>query len=289
LELFLNSSDDFFVKLMQTRDFGHAFELFNQRVKELGFQGSLYSFIPGVFVENELPQTPVIAASKSYIPDYLDAYQQERFDQKDNILHAVLQGEKRILDWGNEIKTGKVDQDGKEVIEIARFDYGAVNGFTIPIQTLPRGRGVSCASFISSERGNSYKQLKQERLDELVMLTRFFNMLVLDQGYEFRHFIMPLLGEVSFTEFKVLYYLAQGMKASEIATAVGLSTRYTENVIRHARIKMGGLSDNDKPRMPTTRLAYHLGSMHLPDRLDENVNNEKKNDNSDDSNETNGL
>lgn len=245
--------------------FDDAFLVFDQHTKRLGFESALYSFIPRISLDNKLEHAPIFSVSDSYDPNYLTHYMEERLDKNDYIIKELENGNTRTYDWQEDLRNGQLTNVEKNVLDIACNDHQMKNGLSIP--TLTGVKGIAAASVISSESDRLFSQLKKETYDSLLTSTKLFHNHAISNAFEFSTFVQPLLASLSETEKKVVKTLPKGLSVTCIAKEVGKSIRYTDNIIRNLRIKMGGLNEQHQPRISTKLLIYYIGLMKLADEL----------------------
>ena len=253
-------------KLFRASCFEDAFRAFEAQVFRLGFEGALYTFIPRVALDANLPKQPIYKVSESYGPDYLSHYAQARFDQHDPIVKAIAGGVLTPLDWWIEVKKGTMTTAERTVIVTAREDYRIVNGLTLP--TMSNLRGIAGASFTSSEPDRLYEKLKAQRQEELALCTRMFHGAVNSNAYFMEEFLRPLLASLNQTEKGTLRRLAEGKGLERIADEVGTTTRYVDRVVRHLREKLSGVGADEQPHISRNQLAYYVGLLNLIDYLE---------------------
>lgn len=248
-------------KLFRARSFEDAFRTFEEQVFRLGYEGALYTFIPRVALDANLPQQPVYKVSESYGKEYLSHYGQARFDQHDPIVKAIADGVLTPLDWWFEVKKGTMTAPESRVIVTAREDYRIINGLTLPLMS--DARGIAGASFTSSEPDRLYEQLKAQTLEELALCARMFHAAVNANADHTAEFLRPLLVWLTQKEKGVLRRLAEGKGLEQIADELGTTTRYVDRVVRHLREKLSGVGSEEQPRISRNQLAYYVGLLNL--------------------------
>lgn len=252
-------------KLCCASTFEESFLAFDQYANTLGFESTLYSFIPRIALDNKLPKTPVFSISKNYNANYLKHYMEARFDQNDHIIYSIKKGRTTAIDWWDEVKKGGLNKQEQEVFVSAREDYQMANGLSIP--TLTGAKGIAATSFISNEKSEKFKKLKYANVEVLWASSQLFHNHIMCGSYNFNTFISPLLPVLSKTERIVLKCVLEGLIVSQISEVACKSHKYTENVIRSIRIKMGGLDENDKPKISKDLLIHYCGLMGIYDEL----------------------
>lgn len=253
-------------RLFRAQSFEEAFSAFEERVYGLGFEGGLYTFIPRVTLDAQLPQAPVYQVSDTYSPAYMKHYAEARFDQVDPIVAAVAGGAAEPLDWWTEIKKGEMNAPGKNVIVTAREDYGLTNGLTLPLMC--DAHGIAGASVISSEHSRCYEKLLAKSLDRLQLYARIFHSAVQTNAYHRDVFVRPFVANLSRKERTVLVGLAQGKPMKRIASELDTDIKYLEKVIRNAREKFTGFAGHEGPAINRNQLMYYVGLLNLLDFLE---------------------
>lgn len=262
------SSEDlgeFAEAIYKAANFDEAFQAFERLVFKLGFEGALYTFIPRIALDTGLPKSPVYHVSDTYSPDYLDHYAGARFDQNDPIVKAVAEGATSPLDWWIEVRKGYMKRNEKEVIVSARVDYDVVNGITIP--TLSDGRGISGASFISSEADRLYEALRKETMAQLDLCTRIFHSTVMSNAQYIAPFIQPQLAQLTSNEKALLIGMSRGKQVAQIAGELGKTTTYMNRVMLRLREKFSGAEADAGTAFTRNQLMYYVGLLDLIDHL----------------------
>ena len=247
---------EFIVKLQAASTLDEAFAVYDKQVQNLGFEGPLYAFAPQLYLQAHLNLTPVFKVSPTRNATFLQHYQAEQFEQHDFTLKHILQGKRGPFDWWTEERKGYLTPDEKNVIQIARADYGMVNG--ISMCTMNEEVGVAGASMISSEHERLYEKLLAERLPTLVLCTEVFHAHVMSKPHLQHFFIKPLLDTLSPKEKKLLRFIVEGkpMKSSPLPD---ITYRYSDKLMHNIRVKFGGISKG--------RLIYYIGLMRLMNYL----------------------
>lgn len=262
------SSDlgEFAERLFRAQSFEEAFLAFEQQVYRLGFEGVLYTFIPRIVLETNLPKNLIYRVSDTYCPAYMSHYTEAEFGRNDPIVKTIAEGNLAPLDWWIEVEKGQMDEAGKKVIVTAREDYQVVNGLTLPLMS--SARGIAGASFISSEKDRLFEKLKSNSLDRLALSTRMFHAAVQSNALHAEPFVRPFIKDLTQKEKAVLRGLAEGKPMKRIASELNTDIKYLDKVIRHVREKFSGVAVDEGTKLNRNQLLYFVGLMNLLDWLD---------------------
>ena len=255
---------DYVEALLNATHFDGAFQVFENEVHRLGFDGALYTFIPKLLLDSNFITEPVYKVTDSFSQDYLTHYAQARFDRHDPLIKAVQDGVSHTVDWWGEIaETYKAQSDlSRMVIDEAR-SYGIQNGLTIPLMS--GQQGISGASIISREEQPAFERLTNQKLSELQRVTHLFHSLVgCNVGY-LSGFSRPMLEILSNKERLYLAELARGKSAPEIAYSLSTTTKYLEQLMLKIRRKLSGVGPYDTPTINRNQVMYYAGLMNLLD------------------------
>ena len=257
---------DFVQDLYSSENFQGAFKIFEKRVQRLGYESTLYTYIPKVLIETDFIVKPVYQVSDDYSPDFIKHYEDARFDKTDPLIRAVVAGVEHPIDWwGDVCKTfTHGERDSREVIETSR-QYGIKSGVTIPL--LSGKSGIAGASFINTESG-SLQGVANPHLEELVLSTQLFHGLVQSNACYKGEFVKTLLDAMSQTEKRFLAGLARGQAPSEIAYELNTTERYLEQVMLKIRRKFSGVGPTDTPKINRNQLLYYAGLVDILEHVD---------------------
>ncbi|MEB4590832.1 autoinducer binding domain-containing protein [Candidatus Thiothrix sp. Deng01] len=250
---------DFIAELYQSATLDEAFAAYERQTQQLGFDGVLYTFVPQIYFEAQLPITPLYKTSAAYCPAFLHHYQEAEFEKVDFAVKKIaLEGETQVIDWWAEERKGGLTQPERNVIAIARKDYGILNGMTIPLtQGIPGNGGVSC---ISSERDRLYGILVHERLYALQVCTRLFHTHVMATPNLKIYFLAALLDQLTPKEKRLLKFIVSGLPMKLLPDyAADISQKYGEKLVDNIRAKFGGVN--------RIRLIYYAGVLHFHNHL----------------------
>ena len=252
---------DFVAGLYAAESFENAFKLFEEHVQVLGFEGVLYTYIPRIMLDSNLPVTPVFAVSNDYCPAYLDHYTEARFDQLDPMIRAVSDGVMTPIDWWGDICADYISRDpaSRSVLATAEH-YGIRNGVTLPLMS--GARGIAGASFISYEQ-QGFDVLLEERVRQLKLSARIFHSMVVSDSGHAGHFAKPLLQSLSETEKQFVFGLARGQTVKELSVDLRRSTKYLEQVMISVRKKLSDNSGQGNRIINRNQLLYYAGLLNI--------------------------
>jgi len=252
--------------LYSSSTLNEAFEVFEKKAHELGYESVLYTYIPKVLVESDFAVKPVFKVSVDYSPGFLKHYEDARFDKSDPLIRAVDAGFSEPIDWwGDVCKTFMLgEKASNEVIDTSR-QYGVKSGVTLPL--LSGKSGIAGASFINTESARS-NSISNPNIDELILCTRLFHCLVQSDACYKGEFIKTLLNALSETEKRFLAGLARGQAPSEIAYDLKTSERYLEQVMLKIRRKFSGVNPTESPKINRNQLLYYAGLMDILEHVD---------------------
>lgn len=235
-----------------------AFAVYEQQVQDLGFEGALYAYIPRLHLEAQLNAAPVFKVSASRNPAFMEHYQQAGLEKDDFTLRGIMQGRTDPIDWWGEERSGILTPAERNLIVMARDDYGIRNGVTVC--TLNGEQGVAGASVISSEPDRLYDKLKQENFTAFTLCTGVFHAHVMDRIYLHQFFLEPMLGLLTDKEKKLLAFIVMGKPMKQVSDYLpNVTPKYAERLVEGIRKKFGGINKN--------RLIYYAGLLHLLDHL----------------------
>ena len=214
-----NNLVDYAESLYAAESFDEAFNVLEDQVVKLGYEGVLYTYIPRILIDSNFSNEPVYIVSSKYCPKYLEYYTDTRFDKSDPLIKTVQDGVTEAIDWWGEISARYIagDKASEEVIATSR-NYGISNGITLPLMC--EEKGIAGASFITPE-STCFDALKNENIDRLKLCTNMFHSLVLsNSGYAGR-FIKPVLNNLNKTERLFLEGLARGKTPAQLSVELG--------------------------------------------------------------------
>jgi hypothetical protein len=145
--MFNQEIGDFAESLFGTNDIDAAFSIFSKETSRLGFEASLYTYMPSIVVHDEGALISVFQVSNTFSPSYLSHYEEARFDKHDPLIKAITDGASEPIEWWGDLCNSYTRAVTKslEVMEVSR-DYGIKNGVTLALLSGPQG--IAGASFI---------------------------------------------------------------------------------------------------------------------------------------------
>ncbi len=248
--------------LYSAESFQTAFQAFEQRAQHLGYESSLYTYIPKVILDTGFAVEPVFQVSENYSPGFLEHYGDKRLDKSDPLIRAVEAGIDQPIDWWGDVCNTFTNGEraSQDVIKISKH-YGIKSGVTIPLMS--GSCGIAGASFINSESSHSQSPVNPN-LEQLILSTRLFHSMVQSNALFKGKFARSLLDSMSDTERQFLAGLARGYSPSEIAYELGTSPRYLEQVMLKIRRKLSGVhSTSGMPTINRNQLLYYAGLINI--------------------------
>lgn len=236
--------------------FNPDFNELTETVQQLGFDAVLYSFFPKpMFINSDVQ--PVIFFSEKFAP-FVNHYLNNDYGNRDFILRLALQGQKKPIDWWEEINKGNVTPEEIEVTRDAKDNFNIHHGLSIPV--LYGTFAVAGISVISmNEDITNFQALKTSSLDELKTCADNYHRKIIKSKEELRFFISPLLANLTDTKKKVLKHLLSGQPMKTIPHTFGISKRYAEKTLISLRQEFGNISTNE--------LIYILGMVNMHEYL----------------------
>ncbi|MEZ5449837.1 MAG: hypothetical protein R3E89_12975 [Thiolinea sp.] len=108
-------------KLHASDGFEAAFEVYQQTVMDLGYEGVLYGYAPALYGENDpLFKTPVFRASGLYSQTFMNHYCEAGYDRYDYTIKAILEGKMEVLDWWRAIYHNQLLPNEVKVLQVAQ-------------------------------------------------------------------------------------------------------------------------------------------------------------------------
>lgn len=242
----------FVERLYAASDIDSLFNALEWAVKQLGFDHVSYTYVPDLLNRLLGDLSPVFKLSEAYPVDFIDQYAACNFGQHDFTIKKISQGEQAPVRWWD--MAGQLDAKEKNVIQVARQDYGLRHGITIPV--LSDGGSIAGVSVTSGENDMLFDLLYHERVRTLALIARMFSDRALQLPRNRAIFYKPFLSGLSATEKAVLSKLAQGGHLKSIAGELQLDYKYLANtVIASLRKKFGDVSRD--------QLMYQAGKIEF--------------------------
>lgn len=239
------------------KSFEEIFDVYDRQIQSLGFQGSLYTYIPTIHLNEDLPIQPSLQISPSYNHSFLQHYSEENFFKNDFTVKAIQNGKKVPIDWWCEEKKGILAKNEKNIITVAKEEYGITNGITIPVMN--EARGIAGTSIISDEKPKLYTLLVQERLHKLEIYTHIFHTHIMSSAQKNALFLEPILNSLTDTEKRLMPFIVSGKPMKSVNIKPEITHRYGEKCLNNIRMKFGNITKS--------KLIYYIGVMHMLDYL----------------------
>lgn len=218
-----------------------------KQIKNMGFDGVLYSFYP-MYMYNKKIQ-PVLHTCGKFT-SFAEHYLKNNYGNRDFIMRLALQGQTEI-DWWQEINAGNVNDEEKEVTEDAKHNFGIHHGFTIII---PFYKFAAAAiSIISTNDGvDNFQSIKNMHLTVLHKHVNEYHEHVIDSRKMLQLFVNPILDKLNNNAKRVLKHLISGRPMREIPD---ISQKFAEKILLGLRDDFGGVTTN--------QLIHILGIINL--------------------------
>ena len=249
------------IKLYQAHDLKSAFKNFENEALSLGFDGTLYTYIPQVLIASNFIVKPRYQVSDGYSPEFLKHYIEAEFERYDPLIQMVVDGVSESIDWWGSLCESYKQKNrfSREVIDMSRT-YGIQHGTTIPLMS--DTRGVAFASLISRDAA-FYLQPMNDKLQVMILKARLFNSLVMSSSDFMKKFVQPVFSTFSDTQLYYVNGLASGKKTTEIAMELGTSAGYLEQTMLKLRRKISGVQEFEAPIVTRNEVLYIAGLLNL--------------------------
>ena len=247
----------FIQQLYRAKSLDEAFTLFDQKVQSLGFEATLFQFIPTLYTEAGLPTEDLMKTSDTTNSTFLKHYFEAKLYKVDYIDKALMSGRSTPIDWQSEAKQGQLVAEEKEFYHLIQQDYAMGNGITFPMMN--DKRGVAAVSMACTEGDALYHLLIKEKYAELVMYAQLFYAYIMSSPLLYHHFLLPILDRLTETEKRLLPFIAEGKPLKTINLQPAISEKYADKLLGSIRRKFGNISKG--------RLMYYIGVLHILDML----------------------
>lgn len=184
-------------------------------IKDLGFDGVLYSFFPKAMYLNSKNQ-PLIHYSDNFDP-FVEHYLANNYGNNDFVIRLIDEKGIKPIDWWQEINLGNVTKDEQKVTIDARDNFNIHNGLTIPV--LNGSFAMAAISIITNNSDLAFFQkIKNKHIDKLKELSTDYHVYIFSSQERLRFFIEPLFKNLHQTKKNVIKHLISGqpMKMIEI-------------------------------------------------------------------------
>jgi len=243
---------DFVSRIDHCKDFDQCFHELTFAAEKLGFDGVLYTYLPRLFTDENVDFQPIMRVSENYGADYLQHYQEHNYIAYDHMVAAAQGGENRIADWFYDAEQIPLTGKPLEVLETAR-KFGIRNGLSFP--TFLSDQVFAGASFICRKDDAFFKSVCRPNAQLIRVLAEIFHYKVIAEQHYQEVFIGPFLAQLSATKLKILKLLATGQRPKQIASELGNTIKYTQNLIGEIRKDFGNV--------PRDRLMYLVGVLNI--------------------------
>ena len=251
---------DYLFELYQATSFNDRFNIYYKYTRKLGFEDVAYSIMPGIQFESIYKKNPVFMSSGSFSTDFLDHYSSEELIKDDFTIRNIKDNKLSPMDWRDYEKNMRLREKEKNLILLAREDYGIRNALSIP--TMKNDLGIAGASIICSDNDNAFKGLKQERMRDLVFITHRFHESNLNKRNLPKMFVAPFLEYLTVNEIGILCHLASGQHFQRIEYSIDIASyKVASNALNNLRKKKFN-------NITKERLMYLCGFINLNEMLE---------------------
>lgn len=233
-----------------------AFTLLDTRIRALGFDAVAYSAMP-VSIGAQGSFKPVFLTSHDYSRDFLRHYDEAGLWQKDFTIERIQAGSLEVMDWQLESGRGGLTLDQQEVVDLATFEYGIRNAFTVPTQSDQHiVAGASVLAYMDRSAFESIVSINQQEAEQLI---RIFHQYVFMRTNTASFFYQPLLDTLTDTQKRVLSFIVTGRFQKHSKEHIGISPTRTGNVLSelYERLDVSNVS----------QLSYLAGHHRLVDMI----------------------
>lgn len=247
---------DFILNLESANDVSSSFDILAKASEQLGFQGLVYTSI-ATGLEPLTTSGPLFFRSDGFSEAFLTHYQQAGFASQDFTIKRIMNDDLGLMNWWQEEHKGRLTDDERQVIDVARHEYSIENGLSIPL--LKNDHQIAGCSVVSQDKGVVFGLLLEERLTTLKVILRLFHDRIYANIDFQKRLYLPLLKQLNPTERSVLRFLASGLPLKSIEAESGISPSYAGNV-RTVLFRKLGVKN-------VSELAYIVGLHRILDLI----------------------
>lgn len=219
-----------------------GFSALENFVCSLGFDAITYSAMPTSLGEPGLFQ-PVFLSSSDFSSGFLTHYDEAALWQDDFTIERIQQGNLAPVDWNKSLRSNQLSKVQKDVINIAKHDYGIVNAVSIPTQS--DSHVIAGASITSCNAGAGYDHLIKENLQTAQGAVHRFHQFVFHKPDTTQRFYKPLIDSFTEAEKRVLIFSAMGRPLKQSRDFIDLSPTRTSNILRDIRQRLNVANSNE--------------------------------------------
>lgn len=247
---------DFITSLDRSATDTDCFDALAKSVESLGFDGISYAAMPRDLLALT-SHSPVFMVSKGFSREFLIHYQAADFASHDFTIERIERGDLAPMNWADELARGQLSRMQKEVIQVAKVEYGINNAVSVPV--LSNQHFLAGASVTSGESSTGFSTLWEERNSTLKLIVRLFHNKIFS-SVEFRkHYYLPVLQSLSSKEKKMLKLVANGHRLKQSEDLYGISPTRAGNILSDLYKKLGVSNASE--------LSYLLGVHQIMDML----------------------
>lgn len=235
------------------------FSILESVILDLGFEHVSYTFVPELLIRSLTRVSPVFKLSKNYNTGFIDHYAEANFGEHDFTIRRIIEGEPNPIVWWNDARDKRLSPEEKQIIEVAREDYGLRHGVTLSAYC--DGASMAGVSLTSGDKDHAFDLLLKEKINVVQQLSRLFNDHLFRKPEYQIIFLMPVLKKLSKTELAVLLGLSKGKNIQKIADELERSDKYINNVVvSKLKNKLNCLSRD--------QLMYQAGKIKIDQIID---------------------
>lgn len=218
------------------------FKKLTANIKDLDFDGVLYSFFPKAMYLDDKTQ-PLMHFSDNFAP-FVNHYLANNYGNKDFVIRLIHQRGIQPIDWWQEINAGNVTRAESEVTISARDNFSIQNGLTIPV--LNSTFAMAAVSVVSTNNDlNIFQEVKNKHINGLQELSKNYHIYIMSSNKKLRFFVEPLFTNLNQSKKNVIKHLISGAPMKSIGNTYDISQRYAEKTLINIRIQFGSISTNE--------------------------------------------
>lgn len=212
---------DFIIELDNAKNFQHSFDILTKVIKNFGFDGLLYTFLPA------FSQNPIMKICDNYGDSYMQHYTEHNLAQFDHVIEQALLGKKDIISWYDTLNI--LSDDALSVVEITR-KFGIHNGVSIRTFVLDGGLAMAGVSLICKKDDDYFNEVCIANIDAVKVFVDLFHHKITSKHYHQTVFLRPSLASLTDSKLAILQGLAKGKNLKSIAYQLKLNEKYVSNI-----------------------------------------------------------
>jgi len=205
-----------------------GFSALTTAINALGFDSIVYTAIPRTLgVVGQF--NPVFLQSSDFSIGFLKHYSEAGLVDHDFTIPRIADGIMCPADWTEEVRSGRLNRQQIEVVNIAACDYNITSAISIPLYSDPHI--LAGATVVSDAQRGQFKRLKFEKKKELVSLAKLFNSFVFSDIRFRQKFYEPFVKNLSRDERCMLELIATGKPLKLTKFLYGISPSRSGNIL----------------------------------------------------------